>query len=65
VDAFAHDVEDSVDDLAASDGRRATAGFGRRDEGFQALPLDIGEVGGVSWSDIPSYYHLSPFSDGF
>src|SRR5688572_22179609 len=59
-DAFADDVEDGVDDLAARDGRRATAGLGCRDEILDACPLGVTEVGWVSLSCHPTILPPQP-----
>ena len=40
-------VEDRVDDSAHVHGAGTATGFGRRDEGDEAFPLGIGQVGGV------------------
>ena len=48
--AGAQDIEDGVDDFPAGILDRASAGLGRRQQGFQEPPFGVGEVAGVRQS---------------
>jgi hypothetical protein len=55
-----HEVEYGVEDLANVHCTSATAGLGRRDQGRDARPLGISEVGRIRFSSHPFDLPVNP-----